>query len=92
MSSIHTIKAFLFQTMLDELDDEMLLLDEVDTKENFSLVTITITIAINITINTFNPPPLTSASQVNMKENFTLENITMGESHNQTMIQVFTIC
>ena len=57
MSSIHTIKAFLFQTMLDELDDEMLLLDEVDTKENFSLVTITITIAINITINPFNPPP-----------------------------------
>ena len=53
-------KAFLFQTMLDELDDEMLLLDEVDTKENFSLVTITITIAINITITiniyTFNPP------------------------------------
>ena len=42
--------------MLDELDDEMLLLDEVDTKENFSLVTITITINITINIDILTPP------------------------------------
>ena len=60
--------------MLDELEDEMLLLDEVDTKEN-------------------SPSPSPSPSpQVNMKENFTLENITMVGSRNQTMIQVFKIC
>ena len=76
--------------MLDELDDEMLLLDEVDTKENFSLVTITITINITINIDILTPPP-SPPPQVNMKENFTLENITMGGSPNQTMIQVFNI-